>query len=50
MPFAVVSITDVTPALVAAFARLMPQLIPGAVPPDAAALEEIARGPATQLL
>jgi ribosomal protein S18 acetylase RimI-like enzyme len=50
MSFEVVQLTQVTPALVAAFARLMPQLIPGGVAPGAAELEEIARGPGTQLL
>jgi ribosomal protein S18 acetylase RimI-like enzyme len=50
MSFEVVQLTQVTPALVDAFARLMPQLIPGGVAPGTAELEEIARGPGTQLL
>jgi ribosomal protein S18 acetylase RimI-like enzyme len=50
MSIDVVQVTEVTPALIAAFARLMPQLIPGAAPPGAAELEEIARGPGSQLL
>ena len=50
MSIDVVQVTEVTPALIAAFARLMPQLIPGAAAPGAAELEEIARGPGSQLL
>jgi ribosomal protein S18 acetylase RimI-like enzyme len=50
MAIDIVEVKQVTPALVAAFARLMPQLIPGAVAPGAAELEEIVRGPGTQLL
>jgi ribosomal protein S18 acetylase RimI-like enzyme len=50
MSFQIVPITQVTPALVAAFERLMPQLVAGAVPPGAVELEEIARGPGTHLL
>ena len=50
MSIDVVQVTEVTPALVDLFARLMPQLIPGAVPPGASELEEIARGPGSQLL
>jgi ribosomal protein S18 acetylase RimI-like enzyme len=41
--------TAVTPELVAAFARLLPQLSSSAVPPDAAVLAEIVGSPATTL-
>ena len=41
--------TAVTPELVAAFARLLPQLSSSAVPPDAAALAEIVGSSATTL-
>jgi ribosomal protein S18 acetylase RimI-like enzyme len=50
MAIDIVEVTEVTPALVAAFARLMPQLIPGAAGPGAAELEEIAGGPGSRLL
>jgi ribosomal protein S18 acetylase RimI-like enzyme len=50
MAIDIVQVTEVTPELVAAFARLMPQLIPGSAAPGAAELEEIARGPGSQLL
>jgi ribosomal protein S18 acetylase RimI-like enzyme len=42
--------TEVTPELVAALARLIPQLSRSAPPPDEAALKEIVESPATQLL
>src|SRR5512145_1795619 len=41
--------TAVTPELVAAFARLLPQLSSSAVPPDAAALAEIVGSSATTI-
>ena len=41
--------TAVTPELVAAFARLLPQLSSSAVPPDAAVLAEIVGSSATTL-
>jgi ribosomal protein S18 acetylase RimI-like enzyme len=41
--------TTVTPELVAAFARLLPQLSSSAVPADAATLAEIVASPATTL-
>lgn len=42
--------TEVTPELVEAFARLIPQLSRSAPAPDAAALEDIVTSPATRLL
>ena len=42
--------TEVTPDLVDALARLIPQLSRSAPPPDAAALEAIVQSPTTQLL
>jgi ribosomal protein S18 acetylase RimI-like enzyme len=45
----VTEVTDVTPALVEAMARLIPQLSSSSPPPDSAALEEIVASPATVL-
>jgi ribosomal protein S18 acetylase RimI-like enzyme len=49
-PITIAAVSEVTPALVTAFARLLPQLAPAAPLLDAAALAEIVAGPATTLL
>jgi ribosomal protein S18 acetylase RimI-like enzyme len=49
-PIQVEETTAVTPELVAAFARLLPQVTPSAPPLDEAALREIVRAPHTVLL
>ncbi len=46
----IVEATEVTPELVAAFAKLIPQLSSSNPPPTAAELAEIIASPATQLL
>lgn len=46
----IVEASEVTPELVAAFARLIPQLSKSNPPPDAAALAAIIADPASQLL
>jgi ribosomal protein S18 acetylase RimI-like enzyme len=46
----ITEVKQVTPALVAAFARLLPQLSPGAAPLDVAMLREIVESAASTLL
>lgn len=46
----IIEATEVTPELVAAFERLMPQLSSSSPPPDAAELGEVIASPATVLL
>ncbi len=50
MTIEIVECTEVSPAVVAAFERLTPQLSRSNPPPTAEALAEIASSPATQLL
>lgn len=50
MAIDIVEVKQVTPALVAAFARFLPQLSPGATPLGEAELEEIVHGPGTRLM
>jgi ribosomal protein S18 acetylase RimI-like enzyme len=49
MPVEIAEITEVTPELVEAFERLVPQLSSSNPPPPAAELEEIVTSPATVL-
>src|SRR5688572_8717184 len=50
MSLTISEVTAVSPALVAAFAQLLPQLSPTAAPLDHATLSEIVAAPATTLL